>query len=66
MPGRNNSINLTPEQHKARHQLLHENLDELIADWIWQTDALPSKNTVLDLMKWSHEQTKNPTDAGRF
>jgi hypothetical protein len=66
MEGKNNSTNLTPEQHKARHKLLHENLDELIADWIWQTKALPSKNSILDLIEWSYQQTSNPTDAGRF
>lgn len=66
MEGKSNNTNLTPEEHKARHKLLHEHLDELIADWIWQTTNLPSKSSVLDLMEWSYQQTKNPTDAGRF
>lgn len=52
---------MTHEQHRLRHELLHEHLDELIADWLAQTDALPSTSTVMDLMQWSHAQTKNPT-----
>jgi len=54
--------NLTPEEHRERHQMLHKRLDELIADWIGQTKCLPSKNTVLELMTWSNEQCKKPTD----
>lgn len=55
------------EEHKARHQMLHKHLDELIADRISHSDPrgetwLPSRNTVFDLMKWSHEQSLNPTD----
>jgi hypothetical protein len=53
---------MTREEHKARHALLHQQLDELVADWIRHTTGLPSKCSVLDLMKWSHEQTENPTE----
>ena len=48
------------ESHKARHEFLHRMLDELVADWIVHTDGRPSRNTLLDLMKWSSAQTKNP------
>ena len=52
---------LTPEEHKARHELLHKNLDELVADWRQHNpNVFPSKCTVLQLMKWSHGQTINP------
>lgn len=66
MNGKPNNVNLTFKEHKARHELLHRHLDELIADWISQTTALPSKASVLDLMEWSHQQTIAPTDTGRF
>jgi hypothetical protein len=66
MNAKPNNVNLTPQEHKDRHKLLHDHLDELIADWIWQTTCLPSKSSVMDLMKWSYEQTLNPTDARRF
>lgn len=52
---------MTVEEHKLRHLSLHSNLDELVADMITHTEMMPSKTTVLDLMKWSHSQTENPT-----
>lgn len=62
----------TVEEHRARHQQLHEALDELIADYAFMkfgipgraycTDSFLSTTSVLDLMKWSHEQTISPTD----
>lgn len=53
---------MTQRQHKARHVLLHKELDELVADMIMDTGRRPSSTTVLDLMMWSHSQTKKPTD----
>ena len=50
------------EEHRQRHIALHQALDELVADWIMQTDKRPSANTVLELMQWSNEQTRWPTD----
>lgn len=52
---------MTHEQHRQRHIQLHENLDELIADWIAQTPAMPSSSSVSDLICWSHKQTLSPT-----
>ena len=38
-------------------------LDELIADWLSENPGkLPSKAYVRELMRWSVEQTKNPSD----
>lgn len=48
--------------HILVHKELHGSLDSLVADWITQTTCLPSKNTVIDLMKWSHQQTIDPTE----
>ena len=50
------------EEHKARHQLLHKELDELIADFITHTKSLPSKTSLMELMSWSRIQTTNPTE----
>lgn len=66
----------TPEGHKARHELLHKMLDELVADWVNHTvhagdfqDAsielkLPSNTFLSELMEWSYQQTQNPTEKG--
>jgi len=49
------------DEHIKRHKELHERLDELVADFITHTQGLPSKTSLMDLMEWSFEQTKNPT-----
>ena len=48
-------------EHKKRHVELHRSLDELVADFVAQTGRLPSETTIMDLMRWSHEQTIAPT-----
>jgi hypothetical protein len=57
---------MNQEEHKKRHEELHKALDELVADMIGQTTMLPSTTSVMDLMKWSNEQQKNPTNEKRF
>ena len=47
--------------HKKRHAFLHANLDELLADFVSQTGMPVLSRPIEDLLKWSHEQTKNPT-----
>jgi hypothetical protein len=57
---------MTHEEHRERHKLLHDHLDELVADWIRHHppgDALPSKNTVMDLVLWSSSQAVDPDEA---
>ena len=57
-----------PMEHRERHQFLHQLLDELVADAIahyprsekCRSGFSPSKNTVLDLLHWSHLQCKSP------
>ena len=55
---------MTPEEHKARHKILHQHLDELLADYIshhpQQTQF--TKMPVLQLIQWSKEQSENPTE----
>lgn len=48
-------------EHKKRHIKLHRNFDELVADFVAQTGRLISETTIMDLMRWSHEQTIVPT-----
>lgn len=53
---------LTKEQHKKRHQLLYRHLDELIADWMRHTQKPVLDQPIIELLKWSAEQMKDPTD----
>ena len=46
--------------HAETHKRLHDNLDELVADWIMNTEKRPSTTTVLELMKWSANQIPEP------
>ncbi len=48
------------EEHKKKHEELHKALDELSADFINHTGKLPTKTTLMELMKWSSEQANNP------
>lgn len=49
-------------EHKLRHQELHKMLDELIADYILHTNKLLSNTTLIELIKWSYEQTIKPME----
>ena len=49
------------EDHRARHEMLHRYLDELIADFISHTGSMPSKTTLMQFMVWSYGQTESPT-----
>lgn len=51
---------MTREEHIERHKKLHKNFDELIADFISNTDKMPSQTTVMELIEWSHKQTVEP------
>ena len=50
------------KEHKDRHMVLHGHLDELIADWISHSEGgvKPTKNPVVDLIRWSHQQSEKP------
>ena len=49
---------ITKEEHKERHRVLHRELDELLACFMDDTGKLPSQTKIIELMKWSFEQTK--------
>ena len=49
--------------HRKRHIELHHALDELVADWIghhMHGDKGISNTPIIELMRWSHEQTIKP------
>jgi len=54
---------LIKESHRRRHWKLHEALDELLADFITHTKALPSKTPIIELVKWSFNQTLKPSET---
>ena len=57
---------MTKLKHKNRHKKLHRSFDELIGDFITHSElgkGMPSKTTVMELMQWSHQQTKDPTEV---
>jgi len=57
-------MNLAENQaHIQRHILLHQYLDELLADFIIHTNKLPSKTKIIELMEWSYQQTQKPTET---
>ncbi len=49
------------EEHKKRHEELHKCLDELVADYVFNTKALPSKTNLIIFMDWAWQQTIKPT-----
>jgi hypothetical protein len=48
------------ELHKQRHVLLHDNLDELLADFLVSTGKIISGTTIWELLKWSSGQSQKP------
>lgn len=50
--------------------VLHKSLDALVADFIYQTNKLPSETSVAELLEWSssrlqkHSPTKRALDGG--
>ncbi len=53
---------LSLQEHINRHKKLHENLDELVADFITHTKGRPSTSTIMDLIEWSFIQTEKPDE----
>lgn len=45
------------DKHKIRHQELHEMLDELVADFISETEKSLRETNLMELMEWSYKQT---------
>jgi hypothetical protein len=54
---------MTHEEHRALHRILHEGFDELLADYLLHNRGkLPSTTTCMELMTWSHQQTIEPEE----
>ena len=52
---------MTKEEHIKIHKELHTNLDKLTADYIASTGKGLEETSVMELIKWSYQQTINPT-----
>jgi hypothetical protein len=60
-PRRPGSDRMTQDEHRARHELLHQMFDELLADYLTcNRGKVPSMTTVMELVTWSHQQTIEP------
>ena len=58
-------MEITKGEHRKVHEDLHKSLDQLVADFLTHNRTkLPTDTTVMELMEWSHLQTKNPTPIG--
>jgi hypothetical protein len=55
---------MTLEEHKQRHVELHKAVDELFADYMTHhpNEYHFTSLQIIDLIKWSYEQTLNPTE----
>jgi len=52
---------MTPEEHKAQHEVLHKFLDELVADFVQHNPGrYLAQTTIMELVQWSHSQTVDP------
>ncbi len=49
--------------HRLRHVMLHQHLDELLADFIRHTGRFPSQTNCLELAQWSYDQAQEPTEV---
>lgn len=54
---------MTKIEHKEIHIKLHKALDSLVGDYITHTGERLSNSSILDLIHWSYEQTRNPTES---
>ena len=53
---------MTLKEHKERHLKLHEELDELIADFITHNEKSLSDTTIMEFLTWSYKETLEPTE----
>jgi len=49
---------MNEKEHIELHIELQKKLDELVADFIYNTGKRPSETKIIDLMEWSYEQTQ--------
>ena len=60
---------MTEEEHIQRHIEFHKILDEMVADFMQDTDkkgeiCLPSTTSLMDFMNWSYEQADRCPKCG--
>jgi hypothetical protein len=52
---------MTHDEHRERHKELHRSFDELMADFLTHNSGrFPTEVTLMELARWSHEQTIDP------
>ena len=51
---------LTKDEHIKIHKTLHNSLDQLVADFISHTGKSLEETSIMELIKWSHQQTIEP------
>ncbi|MCB0176184.1 MAG: hypothetical protein KDJ97_37140 [Anaerolineae bacterium] len=57
---------ITPEQHRRRHVALYQALNELSGDYLTHhPNTNPHTTTVIDLLAWAAQQTRQPTGDAR-
>ena len=52
---------MTKEELIKIHRELHVSLDKLVACYITGTEKGLVETSVMELIKWSHKQTQNPS-----
>jgi hypothetical protein len=55
----------TESEHRAHHARLHMRLDELVADYYYNTGRQLADTSVLELMDWSRLQCSTAKGGGR-
>ena len=56
------SVNeILKQAHKETHLELHDKFSELVADYTSHTSHPLGKTTVLELLDWSCDQSRNPS-----
>ena len=56
---------MTNEEHREIHKLLHQQFDDRLADYLTQNRKASVQDPIYKLMRWSHEQTIEPSEEAR-
>jgi hypothetical protein len=57
------SLLMSAGVHKLRHVMLYRALYELLGDWVSQTPGAGPHRPIGELVGWSYEQTKAPSQS---
>ena len=48
---------VTKSEHLLKHKIFHQNLDEMLAEFIAETGSLPTQTSLLQFIEWSYKMT---------